>query len=174
MAFSSYLTDDKWDACFYASFGASAAPDLSTSMHRTVDLLLARGYRFRGLDERGNRMTSVTSNNGKKLCLWLGNPYKVDAVGLMNSGRSFLKKHAPDLLGETDEEWAAQQDQIRREWADDEPETEVGRGGDGKEQAVGGAGTQEEAGRDAGGTGAAPHPGGKRRRARKGSSRRGV
>lgn len=105
VALSNYLTDDEWDACFYASMGRSHAPDFGQSVHLTIESLLAVGYRFQGLDEKGQKKDQVPNNNGRKLLIWLGNPDKVDVVEIYTNGRNFLKKHCPDMVDETDEEF---------------------------------------------------------------------
>lgn len=108
MALSDYLNDDEWDACFYASMGLHRADNFGASMHKTIDHLLANGYEFSGLDLGGNKREQVPSSNAFKVCMWFGNPHNVDVLAILENGRKFLKVHSPDLVDETDEEWAEQ------------------------------------------------------------------
>lgn len=108
MPLSLYLTDAEWDACFYAYFGQHRAPDFASSMHMTIRYLIRVGYRFQGLDEDGSPAEQVPSRNDAKLCLLLGAPTNLSVPDLLDSGRTFLKRHAPSLVDESDEEWAAQ------------------------------------------------------------------
>lgn len=108
MPLSNYLTDAEWDACFYAFFGQHHADNFGASMLRTLDYLRSRGYRFAGLDgPEGPEF--VESRNMEKVVAIMGGPAALDIPAVLDSGRSFLKQHAPDLVDETDEEWAAQQ-----------------------------------------------------------------
>lgn len=106
MALSDYLTGDEWDACWY--FYCGKGGNFGESMHSTIDAMLAKGYRFRGLDERGAKDHQISSNNPSKVLIFLGNPHNVDIMALLENGRRFVKENAPDLLEETDEEWAEQ------------------------------------------------------------------
>lgn len=108
MALSDYLSDDEWDACYYASFGQHASSNFWESMYKTIEALSAAGYEFDGLYADGTRKTQVSSRNPSKLLIFLGNPNGVDILGILDSGRAFLKKHLPSLVDETDEEWAEQ------------------------------------------------------------------
>ena len=64
---------------------------------------------FPGLDKDGNKKQQVCNGvNAPKICIWLGNPYKVDMLDCLENGRRFLKEKLPSLVDETDEEWAAQ------------------------------------------------------------------
>lgn len=106
MALGDYLTGNEWDACFYASFGKSAAGNFGDSMHKTIDKLLESGYRFSGLDENGNKLTQVENGiNAPKIMLFMGMPEGIDVLGIIKNGRDFLKEHCPDLVAETDEEF---------------------------------------------------------------------
>ena len=114
MALSDYLTGEEWDACFYAALGRHKAENWGDSMRKTINLLLSTGYRFPGLDERGNKRVQVeTGVNARKMTLWFGNPYRVDVLSILENGRRFLKARAPELVDETDEEWAAQMAEAR-------------------------------------------------------------
>jgi hypothetical protein len=115
MALSDYLTSDEWDACYYAFLGKAAARNLGTSMHKTIDALLATGYRFAGLDEHGNKSHYIPCGNGEKLCMFLGNPHGIDPLTVLDNGRNFLKQHLPDWVDETDEEWSAQMKAAREQ-----------------------------------------------------------
>ena len=109
MALSDYLTGDEWDACFYTSLGQHAGANFGESMHKTIDALLASGYKFAGLDESGNKSQQVCDGiNAPKLCIFLGNPHKVDILHILDNGRTFIKQYLPNLVDETDEEWAEQ------------------------------------------------------------------
>ena len=109
MALSDYLTGDEWDACFYASMGQHASSNFGDSMHKTISCLLAAGHVFPGLDENGGKLCQVENGvNASKVCIFLGNPYKVDVLACLERGREFLKQTLPDLVDETDEEWAEQ------------------------------------------------------------------
>jgi len=109
MALSDYLTGDEWDACFYASFGQHHAKNFGESMHKTIDALLSSGYNFPGLDETGSKLRQVEDGvNAIKVCIFLGNPHKVDVLNILTNGRNFLKEKLPSLVDETDEEWAEQ------------------------------------------------------------------
>jgi hypothetical protein len=115
MALSDYLTGDEWDACFYASFGKSMAPNFGDSMRQTIQTLLAKGYEFAGLDENGNKYEQVEDGiNAPKVCIFLGNPYNCNIEEIMNNGRNFLKEHAPELVSEPDEVWESALQQVRR------------------------------------------------------------
>lgn len=109
MALSDYLTSDEWDGCFYCFAGQQGndRKDLGASMRATIAVLLAKGYKFQGLDEHGNKYAHVTgTNNADKLitAMFGGN---VDFRKVLVIGRNFIKAHAPSLLTETDEEWEA-------------------------------------------------------------------
>lgn len=122
MALSDYLTGDEWDACFYAMLKKSAAPDFGTSMHMTIDALLAKGYVFSGLDEKGHKKQQVCNGiNASKIMIFFGDTDGIDVVGILNNGRQFVQKNIPELLGETDDEWQAFLKSIPS--ADDDPET---------------------------------------------------
>lgn len=108
MALSDYLTDDEWDACFYASHGINQAENFGASMHKTIDKLLEKGYVFRGLDAQGNKAQQIPSGNSVKVCIWLGNPYNVNVLEVIKNGRKFIKEHCPELLSETDEDFEQQ------------------------------------------------------------------
>ena len=109
MALSDYLTGDEWDGCFYASFGQHQAENLDASMHKTIQHLLQKGYSFTGLDGQGNKRVQVGNGiNAPKLVMFFGNSYKLDPGELLDNGRNFLKQHAPELVDETDQEWAEQ------------------------------------------------------------------
>ena len=114
MAMSDYLTSDEWDACFYASFGKhGGAGSFGDSMHKTIQSLLDAGHIFPGLDESGGKREQVCNGvNAPKLCIFLGNPHNVDVLRCLGRGRDFLKRVAPDLVDETDEEWAIQMEKV--------------------------------------------------------------
>ena len=114
MALSDYLMGDEWDACFYASMGRHNAENFGDSMRKTINLLLSTGYRFPGLNDQGGKRQQIGNGiNAKKMTLWFGNPYRVDVLGILENGRSFLKAHVPELVDETDEEWARQMAEAR-------------------------------------------------------------
>ena len=112
MALSDYLTDDEWDACFYANVGPG--PDGRTfanfgdCMHAVIDAALATGYRYPGLTDSGEKRSQLASANPLKICIWLGNPHDVYILGVLKSGREWMKTHLPAWVTETDEEWAEQ------------------------------------------------------------------
>ncbi|KKK89786.1 hypothetical protein LCGC14_2729580 [marine sediment metagenome] len=107
MALSDYLTGEEWDACYYVAMVANRGQNLGDAMHVTIEVLLAGGYKFSGLDEYGDKLQQVGDGvNAPKMCIFLGNPYKVDQLALVENGRRFLKQHAPTMITETDEEWA--------------------------------------------------------------------
>lgn len=110
MALSDYLTSDEWDACFYVSFSAnSSGTTFGATMHKVIDKLLSKGYEFQGLDGSGNKRDQIHgTGNPEKVCIWLGNPRECDTTAILTAGRKFLKKHAPEWVDETDEEWAAE------------------------------------------------------------------
>lgn len=109
MALSDYLTGEEWDACFYASMGQHHSDNFGESMRKTIKALLASGYEFSGLDEFGEKQQQVCGGvNAPKVCIWLGNPHNVDVLECLRNGREFLQRHLPDLVDETDEEWAEQ------------------------------------------------------------------
>lgn len=106
MALSAYLSGDEWDACFYASFGKSQAADFGSSMHMTIDALLAAGYEFEGLDKNGDRVKPIGDiENAPKLLVFFGQCSKAEVLQFLKNGRDFLKKHCPALVNETDDEW---------------------------------------------------------------------
>lgn len=108
MALSDYLTSDEWDACLYMMQRGEDA-NFGDAMHRTIQSLLSAGYQFAGLYADGNKKQQIPgTNNGKKLCIFLGNPHNCDVAAILDNGRNFIKKHLPDLVGETDEEWNAE------------------------------------------------------------------
>lgn len=114
MALSDYLTSDEWDACFYAYLGQHTALNFAESMHKTINALLASGYKFSGLNADGTRKQQVENGvNAVKCCMRLGNPYKCDPVKILDNGRNFLKQHLPSLVDETDEEWQRQLDEAK-------------------------------------------------------------
>lgn len=120
MALSDYLTDDEWDACFYASMGGKAVSnDFGAAMHKTIRALLEIGYEFQGLDGDGNKKQQLPSGNASKILIWLGNPHHVDILAILENGRNFLKKHRPDWVDETDEEWAKQMEDARKKQTED-------------------------------------------------------
>jgi len=109
MALSDYLTGDEWDACFYASMGQHAGLNFGESMHKTIDALLANGYVFSGLNEKGHKLRQVCNGiNAPKVCLFFGNPHNVDVLRILNNGRLFLNQHLPSLVDESDDDWAKQ------------------------------------------------------------------
>lgn len=107
MALSDYLSGGEWDACFYASFGKSSAENFGDSMHKTINALLAFGYKFEGLDEFGHKKQQITgSGNPQKLVrTFFGEENGISICGIIENGRSFLKTHCPDLISETDEQF---------------------------------------------------------------------
>lgn len=104
MALSDYLTDDEWDACFYAHLNHEAS-NFGEVMHDTIDALLREGYTFQGLDEKGNKLRQIHSKNPSKILIFLGNPENYDVLSVIKNGREFLKKHCNHLVAETDAEW---------------------------------------------------------------------
>lgn len=112
MALSDYLTDSEWDACYYAFAGQHRAPNLGESMRKTIDLLVSKGYQFSGLDSSGNKHVQVPSNNAEKFCVAIGLKKELATaefiMSIFESGRTFLKQHAPELVDETDDEWEQQ------------------------------------------------------------------
>lgn len=114
MALSDYLTSEEWDACFYASLGQHATGNFGSSMHKTIDALLAVGHNFPGLDENGGKFCQVCNGvNAPKVCIFFGNPHKVDVLIILNNGREFLKSQLPSLVDETDAEWQKQMKETR-------------------------------------------------------------
>ena len=107
MAKSDYLTDVEWDACFYVYL--KGGRDFGAAIDFTVDYLLKQGYKFAGLDEYGNKAHQIHSSNSSKVLIWLGNPHNCDVLEIIDNGRTFLKKYAPDLVDETDEDWEKEQ-----------------------------------------------------------------
>lgn len=109
MAISDYLTGSEWDACFYVHITDSykgRSKNLGDSMEKTINILLKSGYKFQGLDEKGEKKCQVENGiNAPKLSLWFGNPDGITITTLLDNGRNFLKQHYPELVGETDEEW---------------------------------------------------------------------
>jgi hypothetical protein len=115
MALSDYLTSKEWDACFYLSFGKHSAPNFGASMHLTVDYFLSKGYRFEGLDEKGERVQQVENGvNAPKVLIFMGNPYNLDVEKVVRSGREFVKERFPELLQETDEEFEMFMEDVQR------------------------------------------------------------
>ena len=115
MALSDYLMGEEWDACFYTSMGQHHTGNFGESMEKTIKYLLEKGYRFPGLDEAGSKRVQVGNGvNAPKVCIFLGNPYKCDVLGILDNGRNFLKQNAPELVDETDEEWEQQQQEARK------------------------------------------------------------
>lgn len=109
MALSDYLTGGEWDACFYASMGQHYTGNFGSSMGKTINHLLGKGYKFEGLDKDGNKDHQVCNGvNASKVCIFLGNPYGCDILDILENGRNFLKTHAPELVDETDAEWSKQ------------------------------------------------------------------
>lgn len=116
MALSDYLTSDEWDACFYTSIGQHNLNDFGELMHKTIDKLIETGYKFEGLDEKGDRKIQIpNTKNGEKLCMFLGNPYNIDPLKVADNGRNFLKTHCPELVNESDEEWEKIINEIKEE-----------------------------------------------------------
>lgn len=114
MALSDYLAGNEWDACFYASMGQHQAGNFGESMHKTIHFLLDKGHVFPGLDESGNKLHQVENGvNAPKVCIFLGNPHNVDVLKCLDHGRTFLKGIAPELVDETDEEWAEQMEEAQ-------------------------------------------------------------
>ncbi len=114
MALSDYLTGNEWDACFYASIGQHVEDNFGTSMHRTIDALLATGYRFAGLNDDGSKSVQVENGvNAPKVCIFFGNPHEVDILAILDNGRRFLEQYLPSLVDETDEEWTTQMETAR-------------------------------------------------------------
>jgi len=79
-------------------------------MRRTINALITSGYRFAGLDESGEKVRQISSNNASKLLsVWPGlAPEPATAAEIeriLDNGRTFLKEHLPDLVLETDDEW---------------------------------------------------------------------
>ena len=112
MALSDYLTNEEWDACFYAFVGpgpkGQSWTDLGQCMHAVIDAAIAGGYSYDGLTSTGEKKHQIPSDNPSKILIWLGNPHGVDILGVLRSGRTWIKAHLPDWLTETDEEWAEQ------------------------------------------------------------------
>jgi hypothetical protein len=115
MALSDYLTSDEWDACYYAfRSGASQADNFGDSMHRTIERLLATGYRFPGLTEGGEKHVQIVSDNATKFVQAVFHEMDRETfLGIVESGRAFLREHCPDMLVETDQEWSDQIAQAR-------------------------------------------------------------
>lgn len=106
MALSDYLTDDEWDACFYYfMYPTKGFTDLGQAMRQVIENLLTEGYQFEGLDETGNKKRQLPSGNPSKIMMFFDGAKPDQIIKLMSNGREFLKKNAPKLLLETDEEW---------------------------------------------------------------------
>lgn len=107
MALSDYLSGDEWDACFYAFFGKSQADNLGDSMRKTIEVLLASGYRFEGLDDRGYKSLQIegTNNSQKFMQAFFGEDNGIILSDVIKNGRSFMKNNCPELISETDEEF---------------------------------------------------------------------
>jgi hypothetical protein len=111
---SNYLSDDEWDALLYLFYGP-LADEVEGNMGECFELGIARmmelGYVFEHLDEEGKpdeEKGEVESMNWAKLQIYTaGNPQHLDPLDHVQGGRDFLKEHAPDLLHDTDEEFAA-------------------------------------------------------------------
>ena len=87
---------------------------LGAGMDYCIKELLKHGYRFEGLDEFGDKDHQIHgTSNPFKVCIYLGNPYNCDVLEILDNGRNFLKKYAPELVDETDEEWEEQQREAR-------------------------------------------------------------
>lgn len=105
MALSDYLTGDEWDGCFYV-MATHGGDNFGQVMHRTIDELLKAGHEFPGLDENGNKEAQVENGiNAPKVLIFLGNPEGINVEAIVRNGRNFIKKEAPALLKESDEEW---------------------------------------------------------------------
>lgn len=108
MALSDYLTPSEWDGFFYL-FCMKKRSDLGAAMTYGIECLLEKGYHFKGLDEQGNKKKIVTDENGDKLAIiFFGATNDKEKEVILKSllnGRKFIKKHASELLTQTDEEW---------------------------------------------------------------------
>ena len=119
MALSDYLTSDEWDACYYVHYGrmGEGVVSLADSMHKTIDKLLEKGYKFSGLDEKGQKLQQVENGiNAEKLVgAMMGTMQLSEAIEIFGKGRAFLKEHCPEMVDETDEEWEAQKKEALEE-----------------------------------------------------------
>lgn len=110
VALGEYLSASEWNACYYA-FLSGKYVSFGAAIQGCVADLLAQGYFFHGLDLRGHpRMRIYDSGNERRLAI-ITREIRTDAkehLEMMDGGRSFLKKHCPRLVRETDAEWKEQ------------------------------------------------------------------
>lgn len=113
MALSDYLTSDEWDGCFYYYAGLGEL-DFGASIKELIPKLIAKGYRFTGFDKDGNKFAKIhNTGNAEKLVTAMFDNGKADLRKALISGREFIKKHAPELLTETDAEWNTMLENIK-------------------------------------------------------------
>lgn len=110
MAFSSYLTHDEWDACYYRMFVDRTYVSVQDSMSSTVSSLLAAGHVFHGLSATGEPRQRLDAReepkvNLQKMLIFAGNPYGCDTQRILDNGREFLRRLCPAMVVETDDEW---------------------------------------------------------------------
>ncbi len=105
MALSDYVTSDEWDACFYV-WRAFGIADLGSAMRSTIQHVSAKGYEFRGVTPEGRKLQQVANDNPKKLVALIGGENPALLIKCFENGREFLKRHDPELVRETDDEWA--------------------------------------------------------------------
>ena len=106
MSLCDFLTDEELDACFYRYIQAGSNGQFGDVMHDTVERLMATGYRFRLLDESGVTPGAKALFKTWDLQFFLGKRHDASPLEIMQNGRQFIRSNAPELLGETDEEWA--------------------------------------------------------------------
>jgi len=106
MSLDDYLTEEEWNACFYAhSKGILKTEHFGQSMLLTIQALLKADYHFRGIDDKGGLKQKMDDGkNQKKLQFFFGNPENLDGFPWLENGRQFLKDHLPDWI-ESDQEW---------------------------------------------------------------------
>ena len=107
-----FLTDAEWDACFYQFFThRRKTPKINffVSMQKSLMEMFLEGYLCEGINNSHDVALShlKVANLGRNK-LFLGNPDKLDPIILTKNGRDMLKRVAPKLVTENDEQWEEQ------------------------------------------------------------------
>lgn len=102
---SDYLTNEEWNAIAYIFFNPNVnvdkteLNDFESTLNYMINRLIESGYKFQGIDDNGNGVQVISSDNTEKLVkLLFGVANLQEVIEWMKEGRAFLKTNLPDVL----------------------------------------------------------------------------
>ena len=121
--FSDHFTTQEWNAMYYyVGHGPSSVKYGCTlnAFHAILAAVLVSGYTFSGLDING-KPTAVVDVDGANLRFAQTESQvnfqanSEDAINALIQGREWVKVNAPSFLSETDEQWTAIVDDLKKQ-----------------------------------------------------------